>query len=453
MKNILIIGGSGTWSGKTHIESIKKSEGIVKLVAIMDYLNPYESNQLKKHKMFLEKNNVKWIKVEKEYEEELLKKCIVENDIDIVVISTPHEFHYKYALLCLKYGVDIICEKPIIATRAQSSLKEKAEENISKHNDLLDAIKRSENRKQQRKCYVLTPLRRRVQEIYANIYDSVNLIKNRYGQEVSDITICHNDGVFRFCNEVELNGAHGYSDGFGKLTHTGYHILDVAAALIENGCNIENTECVCKVINCNTIGDMIKSESYDINSKLLDNKIEKKKISPIALNAEMDISISYVLYHNNVKYCSIILNLMHLGKSNRTRNAYNSTDYNDQGRTNELSMYIQQGNLFSTQMISDTKSGSNGIIGDTYVFKNYHPLIATEINQKEKEVLNSVGRVEKTVDIVSEFYNFINNGNLKGHYKYINFSMQQITDELYMAALISKVTNKEYKWELGKIKK
>lgn len=453
MKNILIIGGSGTWSGKTYIESIKKSDKLVKLVAIMDFISPYKSKHTKKYSNYFKENNVKWIKVEKAYEEEILKECIIKDDIDTVIISTPHEFHYKYTLLCLKYGVDVICDKPIIATPAQSSLEEKAKENIYKHNNLLDAIEKSTNRKLQRRCYVLTPLRRRVQETYTNIYDSVNLIKEKFGQEVSDITISHNDGVFRFCNEVELNGAHGYTDGFGKLTHTGYHLIDVAAALIENGCNVKNTECVCKIINCNTIEDMIKSESYDINARLLKNETEKQRISQIALNAEMDISISYVLYHNNIKYCSIILNLMHLGKSNRTKNSYNSTDYNDQGRTNELSMHIQQGNLFSTQIISDTKSGSNGTIGDTYTFKNYHPIVAKKIKRKEKEILNNTEQAENTIDIVSEFYNFIANNNLNGHYKYINFESQRITSELYIAALIAKVTNKEYRWELGKIKK
>ena len=453
MKNILIIGGSGTWSGKTYIESIKKSENIVKLVAIMDFISPYKSKNTKQYSDYFKKNNVKWIEVKNKYEDEILKECIIKEDIDIVIISTPHEFHYKYTLLCLKYGVDVICDKPIIATPAQSSLKESAEENIVKHNNLINKIKKSNNRKLHRRCYVLTPLRRRVQETYTNIYDSVNLVKENFGQEVSDITICHNDGVFRFCNEVELNGAHGYTDGFGKLTHTGYHLIDVAAALIENGCNIENTECVCKIINCNTIADMIKSESYEIDAKLLKNKTKKQKNSEIALNAEMDISISYVLYHNNIKYCSIILNLMHLGKSNRTRNAYNSTDYNDQGRTNELSMHVQQGNLFSTQIISDTKSGSNGTIGDTCTFKNYHPIVAKQIKRKEKVILNNTEQAENTIDIVSEFYSFIDNNNLTGHYKYTNFELQQITNELYMAALMAKVTNKEYKWELGNIKK
>ncbi len=453
MKRILIIGGSGTWSGKAYIPSIKQSENYVCLVGILDYVNPYYSQKTISHFDYFTKNNVKWMKTENDCDEELLKHVIKEYDIDIVIISTPPKFHYEYTLVCLKCGVDVICDKPIIATFAQSSIYENAFLNIQKHNILMQAVKESWNHKDSRRCFVLTPLRRKLQETYTNIYDSVKTVKDVFNQDVTNILISHNDGVFRFEDEIEIKcGSHGYSEGLGKLTHTGYHILDVVAGLIEFGCNTENIECVCKIVNCNTVRDMLKSNSNKVNYRLLHSYFQNEDISEIALESEMDITISYILYRNNEKICNIIVDLIHCGKSNRTLNHYDFYNYNDQGRTNELTMHIQQGSLFSSQSIISTMSGTTGTVGNGYTFKSYHPIVAKRINQETVKVFDLKSQASKnTADFISDFYTLISKGKLDGYYLYTDFLNQAITDELYMSALIAKTSNKEFRWNLGKI--
>lgn len=454
MKNILIVGGSGTWSGQAYIPSIIKDDSNISLVGILDPVNPYYSQKTISHFAYLTKHKVKWIKSPRYCDAKLLKQCISENDIDIVIISTPPKFHYDYTLASLKCGVDVICDKPIISTTAQSSSLESALSNIEKHQNLLTAIKESFNPKALRRCFVLTPLRRKVQETYTNVYDSIKLIKESFGQEISNVTISHNDGVFRFDDEVELKcGSHGYHEGFGKLTHTGYHILDVIAGLIEFGCDTENVECVCKIINCNTVRDMLNSNSNKFNAHLLHATPTSSNISNITLETEMDITISYTLYRNNEKFCNIIVDLIHCGKSNRTKNHYDFDNYNDQGRTNELTMHMQQGSLFSTQMIISTLSGSNGTIGNGYTFKHYHPKIAKRIQQEPVQVLNFKDQsTENTIDIISNFYTLINEGNLDGYYAYTDFLKQALTDELYISALIAKTKfDGTYKWNLCKM--
>lgn len=450
MKNVLIIGGSGTWSGKTYIPSIKNSDK-VKLVAIMDSINPYFSEKTIQHFDFLEENKVKWIRTAEDCNADLLKKCIIENDIDIAIVSTPPKFHFEYTLLLLSYGVDIICDKPIIATKAQSSLLESAMENIKKYNALLEAIQESHNRKKIRRCFVLTPLRRRFQTTYTGLFESLQTIKNEFSQEVSRITISHNDGVFRFYDEVEIKcGSHGYSDGFGKLTHTGFHILDLVAALIEYGCFNENIQCSCKIINCTTVGEMLSSNG--VNAKLLRNQNVPRKVSDIALQSEMDLAICYTLYRNGSKFCNIMVDLIHCGKSNRIQHSYNFDQYNDQGRTNELTLHIQQGSLFSIQMILNTSSGTSGTIGNGYTFKNYHPKVAEKMNVAVTQVLNFEDQLkEGAVDILPKFYDLISQNDLGSYYACTDFLKQKITNELYISALIAKVSSEEYKWELGKM--
>lgn len=454
MKKILIIGGSGTWSGQAYIPSIKQAKSDAILVGILDPINPYYSPKTISHFDYLTEHNVKWIKSKRDCNEELVKRCITEYEVDIVIISTPPRFHYDYTLVSLKCGVDVICDKPIIATPAQSSSIDIALANIEKHHKLIQAIRESHNLKESRRCFVLTPLRRKLQETYTNIYDSVQLIKESFGQNVTNISISHNDGVFRFDDEVELKcGSHGYSDGFGKLTHTGYHILDIVAGLIEFGCDTQNVQCVCKIINCNTVGDMLKSNSNRINAKLLHSNLKTEDVSKVALDTEMDITISYTLYHIDEKFCNIIVDLIHCGKSNRTQSHYDFNNYNDQGRTNELTMHIQQGSLFSSQLMLSTMSGSGGTIGNGYTFKNYHPMVATRLNQEPAQVLNFKHQsAETTIDFISDFYRLICDGKLHGYYLYVDFLKQIITDELYISALIAKtISGGEYKWNLGEI--
>lgn len=454
MKKILIIGGAGTWSGQAYIPSIKQAKSEVMLVGILDPINPYYSSKTISHFNYLTEHNVKWFKSKRVCDEELVKQCVTNYDIDIIIISTPPKFHYNYTLVSLKCGVDVICDKPIIATPGQSSSVDVAFSNIEKHHKLIQAILKSYNVKESRRCFLLTPLRRKVQETYTNIYDSLQIIKDTFGQEVTNILISHNDGVFRFADEVELKcGSHGYSDGFGKLTHTGYHILDVIAGFIKFGCNIQDVQCVCKIINCNTVGDMLESDSNRINAKLMNNDNEDKELSKVALESEMDITISYTLYHDDKKFCNILVNLIHCGKSNRTQNHYDFNNYNDQGRTNELTMQIQQGSLFSTQLIINTMSGSGGTKGNGYTFKNYHPIVAKRLNEEPIQIFDFKNQSdETTIDIISNFYNLICKGKLDKYYSYVDFLNQAITDELYISALIAKTINgREYKWKLCKM--
>ncbi|HRI79377.1 MAG TPA: Gfo/Idh/MocA family oxidoreductase [Cyclobacteriaceae bacterium] len=34
-------------------------------------------------------------------------------EVDIIYVATPHPYHYEHAMLCLKYGKAVLCEKPL----------------------------------------------------------------------------------------------------------------------------------------------------------------------------------------------------------------------------------------------------------------------------------------------------------------------------------------------------
>lgn len=64
-------------------------------------------------KAFAEKNGVP--SYYDDYEQMLL-----EAKPDAVYIATTHNFHYENIMLCLKYNIPVLCEKPMVITKAQA---------------------------------------------------------------------------------------------------------------------------------------------------------------------------------------------------------------------------------------------------------------------------------------------------------------------------------------------
>ncbi|KAK4993189.1 hypothetical protein LTR50_000676 [Elasticomyces elasticus] len=50
------------------------------------------------------------------------KELVVDKDVDIVYIATPHSHHYQNAMLCLEAGKNVLCEKAFTVNAAQTKL-------------------------------------------------------------------------------------------------------------------------------------------------------------------------------------------------------------------------------------------------------------------------------------------------------------------------------------------
>lgn len=48
------------------------------------------------------------------------KMISLRNEIDIVYIATPHIFHFENTLMCLKNGINVLCEKPLAMNSEQA---------------------------------------------------------------------------------------------------------------------------------------------------------------------------------------------------------------------------------------------------------------------------------------------------------------------------------------------
>lgn len=50
------------------------------------------------------------------------KELVLDADIDIIYVATPHSHHYQHARLCLEAGKNVLCEKAFTTNAAQTKI-------------------------------------------------------------------------------------------------------------------------------------------------------------------------------------------------------------------------------------------------------------------------------------------------------------------------------------------
>ena len=54
------------------------------------------------------------------YIHESYEALVTNNEVDVIYIATPHNFHYEQTMLCLQHGKAVLCEKPFAVNAKQS---------------------------------------------------------------------------------------------------------------------------------------------------------------------------------------------------------------------------------------------------------------------------------------------------------------------------------------------
>ncbi len=381
--NVMIIGGSGKWSSEFYIPFLTHYNEL-KIACIVDYINPNTSEYTSKYSVLWGKNNTTWLKLENDNElnKSRINHAIEFLNIDFVIISTPPCHHYYYTCLCLESGLDCIYDKPLIANVAQTSNMKQAKNIISKYNQLMKKIKLSKHKNFNRPCMVYLPLRRRIQGDYVEMREHISDIYSYTHQHCNYFYLSHNDGVHRTTREMEMDFAHGYNKGLGKCTHTGYHIIDFLAFILEKA-GLKNSTCECSLIYKTNVDDYLKSNTFQNTKKVLKLNDKSIPISDIAKRADLDVCIKLTL-RNGQTICNGIINLMHTGMSNRIDKSYTQSHPEDTGRTNQLIFEAHMGAMGRISLSVDTSAGTQGKIGIFNISYNDHPLIKDKL-KKEKQ--------------------------------------------------------------------
>ena len=108
--------------GDLYLTLYNSSDQYAKKMEIAAVVDPYVDRAAK----------YEWIKQRQIPVFETLEDFFKENSADLVVISTPLQFHKQQCITALKNGANVLCEKPLVPMVQDLKEIEKAEEKSGK---------------------------------------------------------------------------------------------------------------------------------------------------------------------------------------------------------------------------------------------------------------------------------------------------------------------------------
>ena len=350
-----------------------------------------------------------------------LNNIVKEKNINGIIIATDPLNHMQYALWAEKQGLHILMDKPISTYEDISNSIEQAKQ-LKNDYELLMQNYSSD------KVFIVNAQRRFLPQ-FEIIQEKVNEVAKNYGMPITSMQSTHSDGQWRLPKEVLEIKYHPLL-GWGKVSHSGYHFIDMASKLvkdsfIEAGKFFDELSVYSKFIRSsgvlkqqtqedliNIFGEKYKNLDSRSNEELLELYKENKE-------AEVDATALINLSYENIPLTNITLNMIHNGFSRRSWMMANSKDlYKGNGRLRHEYHNIQQGCLQNIQVHSYQSSDKHDIndekdflVGgnnhyDIYIFRNsgiiggkpFEKITAEEVAKKysldKTKVMNELARHE-----------------------------------------------------------
>lgn len=318
----------------------------------------------------------------------ILDELVEKFNIQGVIISTEPTSHKVYAEWALGNGLNILMDKPVTVRKAISIDCVQATKLINDYDELLELYKSHQHQSDKPTLFSIN-----VQRRYDHGFDVVrNLIAEttqKFNVPVTSMQIMHADGSWRFPNEILTQESHGLNNGFGKVSHSGYHLFDMAwqlykASLVPSK-QPDGLEFFSSSFSPTGL-DVCMNENDYIN--YFDGDFERtglthqQYLDTVANYGEMDSFSVIRLMKQGVNICNISVNLLHSSFSRRSWAVPNTDFYKGNGRVKHQQFIIQQGPFQCVQIHNyqskhehDVDNSNEFDVGgnnhfDIYVFRN-----------------------------------------------------------------------------------
>ena len=433
MTNIILI-GCGPHARRVYLPAIQKISGVkVSMVVELESQREITENTL------LNFDSCKVIYTSPfKYEvpanlEKAINIHIAENGVSGVIIATEPMIHKAYAKWALKQGLNILLDKPITTRENIVSDINQAKGIVQDYDELLSDYY---NLQTTRDTVFMVNSQRR---FHKGFQFAIQKIK-----EVAEITNCpinfiqayHSDGQWRFPSEIVTQEYHPYCFGYGKASHSGYHIFDTALEFYKASTNSKKQatdfDVYSSFIQPNGFFEQFGKDDYN---KLFKEDIDHqdrwdtdKIYDQCKAFGELDLSSIITLKKKGVSIANININLVHNGFAGRTWIKPGEDLYKGNGRIKHESYHIQQGPFQSIQIHAyqgcdkhDLNNGLEDYLGgknhfDVHVFRN--PLISNAEPQpsvyKLKDLFDQTDNESSNImmeqvkfKVVKEFVDFI----------------------------------------------
>lgn len=316
----------------------------------------------------------------------ILDKEIKKSSINAIIISSDPTSHLKYIKWALDRNLHILTDKPL-TSRLNASLDEKQAIQINK--DYYEILRRYKEKEKYFPEIIFSCLSQR------RYHPAIVQIK-KFISEVYDLTNCpptsivcqHSDGQWRMPEELENEKYHGYIEGLGKCSHSGYHFFDIMGlySTPKEDKKFEEIEVYSNFVRPEDCMSQLTLQDYknlfgDTYSYYY-RKNEEELNSSIKNLGEVDAHINFALKQEGKTITNINFSLLHNGVSKRSWIKSRNDLYKGNGRIRHETHIVHQGpfqalyyvSYQSDQISNESLKGSGEIGGelhsDVYVFRN-----------------------------------------------------------------------------------
>jgi hypothetical protein len=360
---IVLVGGSGFWSEVNHIPnflSLKRKRKLLSIVGICDIKDPYETNETERPNLhaLLRSDKPEWIKASNDQDINTVSLDSLHKikSIDLMVIACNPTMHFQYSMWALKNGISVICDKPLIDVVNAASDPRASSRILTEYDQLLTQYKKAKEIKPHLTFSLM--LRRRTLPAFNVVADRLQTVADNYGAGINHINILNHNGIYKYPEEMEGDGAHDFSAGVGALSHSSYHYIDLFNRYLTSAPG-EIAYIRPKLTHIFRISDYLAAQSYEKIRLINHHKPVTRTVLPVeVLACELDFAFQISFYNSADQLIgdgNFISN--HVSFSPRTRDRIDGVtepaQFEDGGRTSHLYIDIHQSGLQNLEILKN----------------------------------------------------------------------------------------------------
>lgn len=283
----------------------------------------------------------------------MLHEIIAKQGIRGVIIATDPAAHMAYARWALFEGLSILMDKPISVHSYTSTDPHIPKLLLADYRNLL----RYYDRQKQKYPGLLFSLmaQRRFHPAFQKMKSLIVEVQKRTNCPVTSIQSFHGDGQWRLPDELTDIRYHGFTDGYGKCSHSGYHFFDTLAWLLEAGEGMDKrVDAVDISVNeirpTDYLGQLTPADYRKIFPDGKFSRVSEEKLRDFG---EIDAFCSFAFKQKNKTLTLGSINLVHNSFSQRGWYSTAGRDlYKGNGRLRHEIHIIEQGPFQAIEFIS-----------------------------------------------------------------------------------------------------
>ena len=153
--------------------------------------------------------------------------------INAVIISTEPLVHRAYLDWAIERGLHVLVDKPLTTRRNVAHDSEQARGLWKDYTEVFGRYKRVQAQSANT-CFLVNS-HRRFHPGFEHVLRLIEEVRDETGCPVTNVASEHCDGQWRMPMEIIEQDYHPYNQGYGKLSHSGYHCVDMINCFLTAG--------------------------------------------------------------------------------------------------------------------------------------------------------------------------------------------------------------------------